>query len=40
MTRDVYGAEGAGSLEERVARRKYFNERGVGATDRNAFRRS
>lgn len=39
MTKDVYGAEGAGSLEERVARRKYFNQRDVGASDRNAFRR-
>jgi len=39
VTKDVYGAEGGGSLEERVARRKYYNERGVGSTDRNAFRR-
>lgn len=40
VTKDVYGAEaGGGSLEERVARRKYYNERGIGATDRNAFRR-
>lgn len=40
VTKDVYGAEaGGGTLEERVARRKYYNDRSVGATERNAFRR-